>query len=255
MREESLIAKLRALKDDPSGQRQVLRNTWTEDSPMMRKAAKNFKMVAERIAGDHPGELEFVAGYLDSCYRNAIQAAETAPSTLKVSLEGGSRVLYLCWHFRDYPCIRAAVLARNALILVAKDADFMKDLADAGLTFNFRTSKSMFNLLRAMRNGRPIVAMFDYCYEGTRQDVIEFLSYPVKTPTGILRLAHMFGYEARVIGPVGGGVGTVGVFREIKDERKSALAINSCIGNNILQNPVEWLMWPALDQRLAEDQG
>ncbi|MBJ2157936.1 hypothetical protein [Variovorax sp. IB41] len=255
MNEESLIAKLRKLRDDSIGRQDLLSQTWDKSSPMVRKAFKNYKIVTNRLGSGYLDESDFINGYLNSCYKNAEQAAGTAISSRAVNLEGGSKTLYLCWHFRDYPTLRPILLAHKAIILVARDADWLEDLTSAGLTFNFRSGKPISKLVREMRNGTPIVAMFDYCYEETKQEIVNFLSYPVRTPIGILKLGKLFNYEIRVLGPVKKDIGTLSHFKEINNVSALATTINSEISNAILRNPTEWLMWPALDQRVVEKSG
>ena len=52
---------------------------------------------------------------------------------------------------------------------------------------------------RALKAGRPVFAMFDYCYPDSHSLVTEFLGRPARTPAGLLLLARRFGYTAHVV--------------------------------------------------------
>ncbi|HZG18620.1 MAG TPA: hypothetical protein VE092_01285 [Herbaspirillum sp.] len=249
MKRESMFDKLRRQKDKPA-QIELLRELWDINSPMVLKANDNYQNTCRRLGIEAIESKLFIAGYLDSCYENAILAAEAAEITPHTVLDGGDRCLYICWHFRDYPAIRKELFKIKPLILIAQDADWLVELTNAGFTFNFRTAKNFLRLIRSMKSGRPLVAMFDYCYEETRHISIDFLSYNARTPVGILHLAKRYGYRIQILGTQSGEIGTLKRISCIEDVEVIAKEINKFLTAEIMAAPTHWIMWPALDQRI-----
>jgi hypothetical protein len=157
--------------------------------------------------------------------------------------------LLLCWHFPEYPQYVQAVAKSRIITVLPKPVPWMQELDELGLAFYFHKQNNAQQLLRSMKEGHPILIMMDYAYESTRNAVSPFLSYPAKTPIGLIDLAARFGYGAIIFSR------KQECFFDLGEElgrgcRDAVLrAVNGAIEQEILQSPARWLLWAGVDRR------
>lgn len=160
---------------------------------------------------------------------------------------GRHPTVYLSYHHSSYPLLARSVLEAGVHVLVARDVPWLQ--AIGGRLINFMERPG--DVLRACQRGDSVFAMMDYCYEKTRSArYISFLSYPARTPTGILSLARRYGLGVTLLthdGKVDGQVERDVVRGMTVDEL--ALWINRRIEERVTSEPAQWLMWASLDRR------
>lgn len=157
--------------------------------------------------------------------------------------------LLLCWHFPEYPQYVQAVAKARIITVLPKPVPWMRELDELGLTYHFHEQNNVHQLMRWMNENRPILIMVDYAYESTRNAVSSFLSYPAKTPVGLIDLAARFGYGAVIFSRKQGGFFDLG--EELGRDCHDAVlrAVNGAIEQEILQSPARWLLWAGVDRR------
>lgn len=218
---------------------------------LARKAAWAYSHYRKRAGCIEYDRKDFINSHLDAWAEFLVSAASVDCSGLNGQpiLVDESPSLYVLWHFPNYPIFSAQVVICGGLVLVARVAPWMKPLSEAGLLFPFR-NRSAIGLLRACKQGRPLFAMMDYCYDETSSMDIPFLGYPARTPIGILKLAQRFCYRIRIVCEKD----KQPFFREIGPISELSLQdlatnINAEIQAEILRDPPSWLLWASVDRR------
>jgi lauroyl/myristoyl acyltransferase len=154
------------------------------------------------------------------------------------------------WHFPEYPLLLPLVGCQGALVLIAERAAWLDATQHGAELCLFREPGGALTVARAFRDGRPIVAMLDYCYDDTSSVLAPFCGYPAKTPAGVFRLAHRFGYEMTIVAMDESGYpSAAGSFTPGPDAEKAAERTNATLERLILAAPPRWLLWPSVDRR------
>jgi Bacterial lipid A biosynthesis acyltransferase len=162
----------------------------------------------------------------------------------------GPRKLFFGWHFPEYPLWLENMGRWGLLLLVARVSRWMEETAGRDALCNFRDPALNFAIPRALKAGRPIYAMFDYCYPDSHSVVSELLGRPSRTPTGLLRLARRFGYEIQVVSERDGLPAILDTFDPAQlSVEECALRINAAIESEILRDPARWLLWAIAEDR------
>lgn len=160
------------------------------------------------------------------------------------------RRLLVTWHFPEYPLILPTARLHDILVLIAQEAEWMTSAAGKEDLYLFRPPSTPIRILRAFKEGRPVAAMLDYCYDETAYEVADFLGYPARTPSGIFALAQRFRYEVEVLSFRDGKLVIIDSFTAADGTiRDSVQRVNQAIEGEILRDPVRWLLWPSVDRR------
>lgn len=216
-------------------------------------AARGYKLYLERTAPGRPLPPDFARRQYAAHQRFLVSTALAAarqPLTLpehELSLE---RRLYLGWHFPEHPLWMAHARAGDWLIVAARRSPWVEAVVGPERLYAFRQNDLGLEVARALRRGRPLFAMFDFCYEDSLSVVSPFLGGPARTPAGLLRLAAQFGYTARVISGDERSAGILDTFELSEgDVQSHADRANRAIEGAILMDPARWLLWSAWEYR------
>ncbi|HTQ78355.1 MAG TPA: hypothetical protein VMM92_00050 [Thermoanaerobaculia bacterium] len=162
----------------------------------------------------------------------------------------GPRKLFLAWHFPEYPRWLRNARTWGLLLLVARISPWMAEVAGRDALCNFQDPELNFAIPRALKAGRPILAMFDYCYPDSHSVVAPFLGRPARTPAGLLKLAGRFGYEVQVVSARDDRPAVLDAFDPATlSPEESASRANAAIEAEIRQDPPCWLLWAMADYR------
>ena len=160
------------------------------------------------------------------------------------------KVIYINWHYPEYPLIYNWVISNNVICLLARHAAWMNKLIESDCAILFREQGSRRKLLKCLQDGRPVIAMLDFCYPETRSNLSKFLTYPVNTPSGLLGLAKKFGYTLKFISIRSN---TIKIIKTITINNLSIDSIvkivDKVIEHEIMMNPERWLLWSSVDSR------
>lgn len=249
--DDILVAHLARLKARPRLQRREAARLLADEEPAARRAQWAFGHYLRRARVDRTVPEDFVGRYLASCREAVLHLANGADDRIGVDLPSRpDGMLFACWHFPEYPILLEAASRTNTLVLVASEHAWMEHLRRQGCLLCFRSGQFSGALGRAFRARRPVFAMLDYCYESSRHVVADFLSYPARTPVGVLRLAARSDYRIGLVSVRGR---TLRVVQTIPTAGRAVEEIagdlNAGIAREILRRPARWLLWPAVTQR------
>ncbi len=158
------------------------------------------------------------------------------------------RTLVVMWHFPEYPKCIQLLRQNDAVLLVARYAEWMSPLQREGKLLNFRDGLVV-GLVDVLKRGKPIVTMLDYCYDNTHSIFVPFLGHDCRTATGLLKLAERFNYAKFLLGSREGQITLDQIPYEDESIEATAWRINRLIETQILLDPPRWLLWPSLDAR------
>lgn len=217
----------------------------------MRKAAWAYRRAAERlgVATSPPGVFEL--RHLDAWDEHRVYAERVARGArLVADVPDLTRQVLVTWHFPEYPLLLPLVARQQALVLIAQPAASMTEASYGAELCLFRQPGGAMAVARAFRAHRPIVAMLDYCYDETASVIADFCGYPARTPAGVFRLAHRFGYELAVVELNAEGEPTViDSFAPDDDVTAAATRVNGVLERSIFAAPPRWLLWASVDRR------
>jgi lauroyl/myristoyl acyltransferase len=118
------------------------------------------------------------------------------------------------------------------------------------LQYSFRGVNGHSALEHRFREGQPIVAMIDYCYEGTSHVMADFLGYPARTPTGVFAFARRHEYRISVMTWRDGAIVVADSFDAASASIEvNVQRVNTTVEREILARPERWLLWPSVDRR------
>jgi len=161
-----------------------------------------------------------------------------------------TRRVLVTWHFPEYPLLLPLVARQDALVLIAQRAAWLEAVPLGAELCLFREPGGAMAVARAFRAHRPIVAMLDYCYDETASVIADFCGYPARTPAGVFRLAHRFGYELTVVQlDANGEPAVVDSFFPDADAVDAASRVNATLERSIFAAPARWLLWASIDRR------
>jgi hypothetical protein len=213
--------------------------------------ARKGEWVMRRCLGDARTPAAAYQRHLEA-WREFLLAAARGRGPGAVVPEGThpERSLYFGWHFPEYPLWLENMSRWGLLLLVARVSAWMEEITGPEALCNFRDPALNFAIPRALKAGRPIYAMFDYCYPDSYSVVTGFLGRPARTPGGLLELARRFGYRVHVVSVKEG----LPVFLDVFDPaplpvEECARRINSAIETEILRDPARWLLWAIAEDR------
>jgi len=192
---------------------------------------------------------EFIERYLEAWSAFFIHGAcAFDPSRSVESREIPPRTLVVMWHFPEYPKCIQLLRQNDAVLLVARYAEWMSPLQREGKLLNFRDGLVV-GLVDVLKRGKPIVTMLDYCYDNTHSIFVPFLGHDCRTATGLLKLAERFNYAKFLLGSREGQITLDQIPYEDESIEATAWRINRLIETQILLDPPRWLLWPSLDAR------
>lgn len=240
--------------------RSLLRNGAPEGEILARSVvlAQGYALVARKAQwvfqqcfGEALHPAAFYHRHIEA-WREFLLAAARGRGPGAVVPEGSrpERALYFGWHFPEYPLWLENMSRWGLLLLVARVSEWMAEITGRDALCNFRDPALNFAIPRALKAGRPIFAMFDYCYEDSHSVVTGFLDRPSRTPGGLLHLARRFGYEVHVVSAREG----LPVILDSFDPaplavEECARRINAAIEKEILEDPARWLLWAIAEER------
>jgi hypothetical protein len=249
--EDRLIARLRTKLNSRAAMKAECTQFVKDWEPLARKAYWAYShFLLHSKAGQprsHSFELEYLDAWCDH-YISAVQAS--AQFMAEMPSTTVAQKLLVTWHFPEYPLFLPAVRLHNILALIAQEAEWMISAAGRENLYLFRPPATSLGIVRAFKEGRPVAAMLDYCYDETSVIVSDFLGYPARTPGGIFVLAQRFGYQIEVLSFRDGKFVIVDSFGAADGTiPDSVQRVNQAIENEILRDPVRWLLWPSVDRR------
>jgi hypothetical protein len=163
---------------------------------------------------------------------------------------GGPRQLFFGWHFPEYPLFLEDAARWGLLALVPRLSPWIEERIGREALCNYRAPSLNTVLPRALKAGRPIFAMFDYCYPDSRSVVADFLGRPSRTPGGLLHLARRFGYEIRIVSARDGLPAVLDTFDPAGlSVEECAEQANAVLEAEILRDPPRWLLWAVAEER------
>ena len=185
-----------------------------------------------------------------AAWRDSILHLVNQGSSLEIQIPADlAGMLLVGWHFPEHLGLIPFILRRDILCLVASEESWMEEMRRQNCIYCFRGGPVSSLLPRAFHAGRPVFAMFDHCYESSRHIITEFLSYPARTPTGILELAARHRYRVGLVSARGRIIKVIQSFPATPDIRATVLTLNRTLEKEILRRPARWLLWPAVPQR------
>lgn len=183
--------------------------------------------------------------------RNALSHIGPArPDVIAVELQAAAPTLYVLWHFPEYPLLMGNLLGQNVTVAVAQDSEWLRPLARVGLAANFNRTGGLMALRRACEKRQPVAMMLDYCYEGTRHRVADFLGLPCKTPSGLIEVSLRLGYAICLVSSSDLSI-RVEQVPPHQDVNDCIHWLNARISEHIERDPTRWLLWPSLNSRVA----
>lgn len=247
--DDLLVSEVRRLGGDIRKQRALCDRLLATAEPIARKARWAYSHFLFRTGQDPYVDPAFVQGYLHA-WRDSVLYLTNGPGNLKIDIPSDLRhTILACWHFPEHTALIHSAVKASALVLVAREQPWMRDLREHNCLCCFRDGFSR-ALPRALNTGRPIYAMMDFCYPNSRYLVANFLSYPARMPAGILQLASRYNYSLRLVSI---RKRTIRCIAEISTHGRSqeeiAARLNRYLEVEILRRPERWLLWPAVDQR------
>jgi hypothetical protein len=216
--------------------------------------ARKAQWVFRECLGDSPSPVEVYHRHIEAWREFLLAAARgRGPGDLVPEGRRPERAIYFGWHFPEYPLWLENMSRWGLLLLVARVPAWMAETTGRDALCNFRDPALNLAIPRALKAGRPIFAMFDYCYADSHSVVTDFLGRPSRTPGGLLHLARRFGYKAHVVSARDG----LPVFLDTFDPaaftvEECARRINAAIEAEILRDPARWLLWPIAEERWTD---
>jgi hypothetical protein len=206
-----------------------------------------------RVTGNHPDSdpSSFIEQYLQSWCDFLLNAAtgHTLRDIKEPPLNYNHQLL-IGWHCPEYPLWLPYASRHDILVLIARPDTWMSKIVGGKHLYFFRAQKLSSTLPRAFREGKPVFAMMDYCYNETVSINADFLGYPAKTPAGLLYLAQRYKYEIVFLTMRGRlGIAKDCFPADSYQIEECAVRINKLIENEILRQPARWLLWPSVDNR------
>ncbi len=208
-----------------------------------------------RQCSGHPGLTEppelFYLRHLEAWRQFLLAAARgRGPGDAVPEASRGPRKLFFGWHFPEYPLWLENMARWGLLLLVARVSSWMEETTGREALCNFRDPALSLAIPRALKAGRPIFAMFDYCYPDSHAVASEFLGRTSRAPAGLLHLARRFGYEVQVVSARDGLPSILATFdpAELSIEG-AARRVNAAIESEILRDPSRWLLWAIAEDR------
>jgi hypothetical protein len=249
MDDSVILEEVRRYSGDRKKQRVCCDRILAQAKPIARKALWAYSHYLLRTGQDAHVEPTFIEGYLHA-WRDSILYLANGADHLKFDVVGDlSHTVIAGWHFPEHTALISKVAEANALVLVAEEQAWMRPLRERNCLYCFREGFSL-ALPRALSAGRPVFAMFDFCYPETRHIITDFLSYPTRMPAGLLQLARRYNYALRLASIRGRKIQFVAnISSQDRDETQIAAELNRKLEREILRRPERWLMWPSVDQR------
>lgn len=246
--ERQLIFDLRKLQDNAKAQDNLWNAFKVHLIPLAKKAQWAYYHFLRRSEVEEVEE-SFMEGYLRSWfefYRNASIASGKSID----NIDCYEKSLFVLWHFPEYPLLTQFVAEHNILALVADRSDWMTQAMGEENQYHFRNGQLSTKLIAALKNGRPVCAMLDYHYDTSKHVWSNFMSYPARTPFGIIKLAQLHGYTIKLVSK---REAELGIITQIDTSLFSLQEIidniNHQIEKEILLHPSQWLLWPSIDRR------
>jgi hypothetical protein len=240
--------------------RSLMRSGASEDEVQARSillaqgydgVARKAQWVYRTCQGDAAGAAAFYYRHLEA-WREYLLAAARGRGPGAIVPEGSSqeRALYFGWHFPEYPLWLENMSRWGVLLLVARVSEWMAETAGRDALCNFRDPALNLAVPRALKAGRPIYAMFDYCYPDSHSVETEFLGRASRTPVGLLQLARRFGYQAHFVSVRDGLPVLLDTFDPAAFPiEQCAARLNALIETEIRRDPTRWLLWPMGEER------
>jgi len=240
--------------------RSLLRSGASEDEIQARSimlaqgydgVARKAQWVFRQCLGESPGPVEVYYRHIEAWREFLLSAARGhGPGDVVPAGVGLERGLFLGWHFPEYPLWLENMSRWGLLLLVARVSAWMAETTGRDALCNFRDPALNLAIPRALKAGRPIFAMFDYCYPDSHSVVTRFLGRPTRTPGGLLHFARRFGYTAHVVSVRDGLPVILDRFHPAEfPVEECARRINAAIESEILRDPTRWLLWPIAEDR------
>lgn len=250
---ESLLWQFADHPRDKQRQNDTASRLIESDAAMLSAAESTYLEYCQSLkrAADPAFRTKFIGSWSDFT-RNALSHIGPAcPDAVEIELGADSPALYVVWHFPEYPLLLHSFHSRNVMVAVAQDAEWLQPLAKAGLAANFTRTDGLRALRRACERRQSVAMMADFCYEGTRHRVANFLGAPCRTPSGLIELALRFGLAIRLVSIAGDFIATeIAPAAGAVDDYIGWL--NRRIGERIEFDPTRWLLWPSLAARVVE---
>lgn len=249
--DDELIAFLRTHAHDAGARVSALQEYLAPQVPLARKAEWAYRTFLAKTNGTPRIPLdEFQHFFLRAStefYLNAA-AASACPGEAPAGEDHGP-VLYVTLHVPEYPFLANALRrVRNAVLLVAQDADWLARAAKGVELFRFR-ERNVVDLRAIFRRGAPVAAMLDYAYDETGCVDVPFLGHEARTPAGVFALAGRSGYTVEVVAARRQGWEVLDRFAAPRDVRAAAARAAAALDREIVDAPARWLLWPSVDRR------
>lgn len=245
--------------------RSLLRSGASEDEIQARSivlaqgydgVARKAQWVFRQCMGDSPGPVEVYHRHIEAWREFLLAAARgRGPGDVIPAGADPARGLFFGWHFPEYPLWLENMSRWGLLLLVARVSAWMEETTGREALCNFRDPALNLAIPRALKAGRPIFAMFDYCYADSHSVTTRFLGRPTRTPGGLLHLARRFGYQAHVVTVRDGLPVILDSFNPAGlTVEEGAQRINAAIESEILRDPTRWLLWPIAEDRWMSEE-
>jgi hypothetical protein len=224
-----------------------------DDVSLARKAGWAYRRAASRCGRPALSRGVFELWHLDAWREHGWYAGQAAAGVrIAASVPDLRRTLLVTWHLPEYPLLLPLLAEQRALVLVAEVSPWLGAAAAASGAdlCPFRRPGAGFEILRAFRDGRPVAAMLDYCYDETASVVADFCGYPARTPIGVFRVGYRFGYTTLFVQiDETGRVAVLDRFPCARDPVTAARRVNRVLERVIFDAPPRWLLWASVDRR------
>lgn len=207
-----------------------------------------YQMACQRLGNVPIGQYEFITEHKRAWADFLISAAELHSDSFTL-FPLKSRHIYLTWHFPEYPRVLKVLTQLECIVLVARTGSWMENILGKDKLVDFRRDTRQ--LLRKLESSDlPVFAMIDYCYDGTRSIMSEFLGYPTLTPIGIYELAQRYNYSVSFLDWDSGVLKLFPIDTgAIEQVSGCAGTVNRIITKSIVRSAPRWLLWGSIDQR------
>lgn len=242
--EDSWIQTLIEIPSDPE-RSQVYKEVRSAYAPLARKAEWMTMHLRRRGV---PVDVVHADEHIDAWIEFLNTAASAVGGKRLVTDVTSSSTIYLGLHHSTYPFLAQSILRSGVHVLVARKVKWLEAIGG-----NFIDLLRNAGDIRSIcQRHEPIFAMMDYCYDQTRSVCdAPFLSYPTRTPTGLLKLARRYQYDLAFLRPNGRIHDGISV-TQMQSANVETIArwMNSLIEEQVLAEPSRWLLWASLDRRL-----
>lgn len=219
--------------------------------PVAKKSQWVYSEWIRRKGSGHENLDDFILAHLKAWCRFVVNATSQVRIAKHIDPIQLKRKLFVTWHSPSYPLCIDWLTEHGVLILLARRAPWLQRVADAGCAFYFRDS-NLLSLARTFRSGRPILAMMDHCYAGTRACRSSFLSFNVSSPIGLYELANRFGYQVEFVNISEGAVNFTPTFTSKLNPPEQARRVDVLIEDEVNRKPADWLLWATLPSRCVD---